>query len=90
MAINKESNGFTFGFAILLVVVVGTVLALLAMGLKPMVLAGHHRRRRAAQGRSARVGVTRSGSATTPPPRPASGGRRPRPTCPGRRGRGSC
>jgi Na+-transporting NADH:ubiquinone oxidoreductase subunit C len=36
MAINKESNGFTFGFAILLVVVVGTVLALLALGLKPM------------------------------------------------------
>ena len=36
MAINKESNGFTFGFAITLVVVVGTVLALLAMGLKPM------------------------------------------------------
>ncbi len=36
MAINKESNGFTFGFAIALVAVVGTVLALLAMGLKPM------------------------------------------------------
>ncbi|TNF46848.1 MAG: NADH:ubiquinone reductase (Na(+)-transporting) subunit C [Bacteroidetes bacterium] len=36
MAINKESNGFTFGFAITLVVVVGAVLALLAMGLKPM------------------------------------------------------
>lgn len=36
MAINKESNGYTFGFAIALVVVVGTVLALLAMGLKPM------------------------------------------------------
>jgi Na+-transporting NADH:ubiquinone oxidoreductase subunit C len=36
MAINKESNGFTFGFAIILVVVVGTVLALLALGLKPM------------------------------------------------------
>lgn len=36
MAINKESNGFTFGFAIMLVVVVGTVLALLAMGLKPI------------------------------------------------------
>lgn len=35
MAINKETNGFTFGFAISLVVVVGTVLALLAMGLKP-------------------------------------------------------
>lgn len=36
MAINKESNGFTFGFAIALVVVVGAVLAILAMGLKPM------------------------------------------------------
>lgn len=36
MAFNKESNGFTFGFAIILVVVVGTVLALLAMGLKPI------------------------------------------------------
>lgn len=36
MAINKETNGFTFGFAIMLVAVVGTVLALLAMGLKPM------------------------------------------------------
>jgi Na+-transporting NADH:ubiquinone oxidoreductase subunit C len=36
MAINKETNGYTFGFAIALVAVVGTVLALLAMGLKPM------------------------------------------------------
>lgn len=36
MAINKESNGFTFGFAIVLVVIVGAMLALLAMGLKPM------------------------------------------------------
>lgn len=36
MAFNKETNGFTFGFAIVLVAVVGTVLALLAMGLKPM------------------------------------------------------
>ena len=35
MAINKESNGFTFGFAITMVVIVGTILALLAMGLKP-------------------------------------------------------
>ncbi|MGJ8661330.1 MAG: NADH:ubiquinone reductase (Na(+)-transporting) subunit C [Bacteroidota bacterium] len=34
MALNKESNGYTFGFAIVLVVVVGTVLALLSMGLK--------------------------------------------------------
>jgi Na+-transporting NADH:ubiquinone oxidoreductase subunit C len=34
MALNKESNGYTFGFAITLVVVVGTVLALLSMGLK--------------------------------------------------------
>lgn len=36
MAINKDSNGYTFGFAIVLVGVVGTILALLAMGLKPM------------------------------------------------------
>ena len=35
MAINKESNGFTFGFAIIMVAVVGTILASLAMGLKP-------------------------------------------------------
>jgi Na+-transporting NADH:ubiquinone oxidoreductase subunit C len=34
MALNKESNGYTFGFAIVLVAVVGTVLALLSMGLK--------------------------------------------------------
>ncbi len=34
MALNKESNGYTFGFAITLVVVVGTILALLSMGLK--------------------------------------------------------
>ncbi|MCH2231437.1 MAG: NADH:ubiquinone reductase (Na(+)-transporting) subunit C [Crocinitomicaceae bacterium] len=36
MAINRDSNGYTFGFAIVLVVVVGSILALLAMGLKPM------------------------------------------------------
>jgi Na+-transporting NADH:ubiquinone oxidoreductase subunit C len=35
MAINKDSNGYTFGFAIVLVVVVGTLLAALATGLKP-------------------------------------------------------
>ena len=34
MAINKDSNGFTFGFAIIMVAVVGTILASLAMGLK--------------------------------------------------------
>ena len=34
MAINKDSNGYTFAFAITLVVVVGTILALLATGLK--------------------------------------------------------
>jgi Na+-transporting NADH:ubiquinone oxidoreductase subunit C len=34
MALNKESNGYTFGFAIVLVVVVGAILALLSMGLK--------------------------------------------------------
>lgn len=37
MAINKESNGYTFGFAIILVTVVGAILALLAMGLKPRI-----------------------------------------------------
>ena len=35
MAINKESNSFTFGFAIALVVVIGVVLAALSEGLKP-------------------------------------------------------
>lgn len=35
MAINKESNGYTFGFAIAMVVIVGTILSLLAIGLKP-------------------------------------------------------
>lgn len=37
MAFNKESNGYTFGFAIALVVVVGTALSLIAMGLKPRI-----------------------------------------------------
>ncbi len=36
MAVNRDSNGYTFAFAIILVVVVGTILALLAKGLKPM------------------------------------------------------
>ncbi len=35
MAINKDSNGYTFGFAIALVVVVGTILAGVAMATKP-------------------------------------------------------
>lgn len=35
MALNKESNGFTFGFAIALVVVLGVILASLAEGLRP-------------------------------------------------------
>lgn len=35
MAFNKESNGFTFGFSIALVVVVGVVLSLISMGLQP-------------------------------------------------------
>ena len=35
MSINKESNSFTFGFAIGLVVVIGVVLAVLSEGLKP-------------------------------------------------------
>jgi Na+-transporting NADH:ubiquinone oxidoreductase subunit C len=36
MAINKDSNGYTFMFAIALVVVVGAGLAAISMGLKPM------------------------------------------------------
>jgi Na+-transporting NADH:ubiquinone oxidoreductase subunit C len=36
MAINKESTGFTFGFAIVLVIILGLILASLAEGLKPM------------------------------------------------------
>lgn len=35
MAFDKNSNGFTFGFAIAMVVVVGAILSLAAMGLKP-------------------------------------------------------
>ena len=35
MALDKNSNGFTFGFAIAMVVVVGALLSLAAMGLKP-------------------------------------------------------
>lgn len=38
MAIDKNSNAFTFGFAIIMVVVVGTILSVLAMGLKPLQL----------------------------------------------------
>ena len=34
MAINKESNGYTFGFSIALVVVVGAILAGIAMWTK--------------------------------------------------------
>lgn len=36
MAINKESNAYTVGFAIVLVVVVGAILASLSMGLKDL------------------------------------------------------
>ena len=36
MAVKKDSNGYTFGFAIALVVVVGTSLALISQGLKPL------------------------------------------------------
>lgn len=35
MAINKENNGYTFLFAIVLVVVVGSTLAAMSVGLKP-------------------------------------------------------
>ena len=36
MAINKEGNGYIIAFATILVVVVGTVLSIVAMSLKPM------------------------------------------------------
>jgi Na+-transporting NADH:ubiquinone oxidoreductase subunit C len=36
MAINKDSNGYTFGFAFIMVVVVGAGLALLSTSLKPL------------------------------------------------------
>jgi Na+-transporting NADH:ubiquinone oxidoreductase subunit C len=39
MAINKDSNGYTFGFSIVLVVVVGVVLSSIAIGLKPRIKA---------------------------------------------------
>lgn len=35
MAINKDSNGFTFGFAAIMVIVVGAVLSITAISLKP-------------------------------------------------------
>lgn len=35
MALNKESNGYIIGFAVVMVVVVGTLLSSVAMGLKP-------------------------------------------------------
>jgi len=38
MALDKNSNAFTFGFAVVMVVVVGTVLSALSMGLKPFQL----------------------------------------------------
>jgi len=36
MAMNKDSNVYTIGFAFVLVCVVGTILAILSIGLKPM------------------------------------------------------
>jgi Na+-transporting NADH:ubiquinone oxidoreductase subunit C len=36
MGLNKNSNGYTFGFAFVMVAVVGAILASLAMGLKPL------------------------------------------------------
>lgn len=36
MAVNKESNAYTFGFSIVLVVVVGAILSSLSLGLKPL------------------------------------------------------
>lgn len=35
MGLDKNSNGYTFGFAVVMVVVVGALLAIAAMGLKP-------------------------------------------------------
>lgn len=35
MALNKNSSGYTFGFAIAMVVIVGAILSIAAMGLKP-------------------------------------------------------
>ncbi len=35
MAVDKNSNGFTFGFAIIMVIIVGAILAIAAMSLKP-------------------------------------------------------
>lgn len=46
MAINKESNGFTFGFAIALVVIVGSALAILATALRePIAKNGEDKKR---------------------------------------------
>lgn len=39
MAINKDSNGYTFGFSIALVVVVGVILSSVALGLKDRIKA---------------------------------------------------
>ena len=36
MAFNKESNGYIIGFSVVLVIVVGTLLAVVSMGLKPI------------------------------------------------------
>jgi Na+-transporting NADH:ubiquinone oxidoreductase subunit C len=36
MAVNKESSAYTFGFSIVLVVVVGAILSSLSLGLKPL------------------------------------------------------
>ncbi len=36
MAINKDSNAYTLSFAVILVVVVGAILAMLSVGLKPL------------------------------------------------------
>lgn len=36
MAVNKDNNGYTFFFAILMVVIVGTALAAVSVGLKPL------------------------------------------------------
>ena len=66
MAINKNSNGYTFLFAIVMVVLVGAILASLSLSLKPMQKANagrkeddeHPRRhRRAERARCGRAGL---------------------------------
>lgn len=63
MAINKNSNGFTFGFAIVMVVVVGAVLALVAMGLKDRQVKNENDKKRIDILGAIKVEATRSNAA---------------------------